>query len=113
MLRRQRAARYVVCPLFDPSADVLRVKLLGPLPHHSLQLRRADKPWELLTAGGRWCKLYVGPPTIRVSGFRVSYNCDPGWLLGTPHRGKTWTANFAPGIGPGAAGRVNLVSAWC
>jgi hypothetical protein len=102
---------YVLCPLFDPTAEVLRVKLLVPLPHNSLPAR-ADKPWELETADGRWCKLYVPPPTIRVLGSSVAYDCSPGWLLGTPHRGKTWTATFAPGIGSGSYGRVDLASAW-
>lgn len=106
-----QTAHYVVCPLYDPTAEVLRVKLLVPLLHNPLSLK-PGKPWELETADGRWCKLYVGPPTIRVNGARLAYDCDPGSLVGTRLRGKTWTAWFVPALGIGSYGRVNLASAW-
>src|SRR6266404_6004163 len=78
-------AHYVLCPLYSPGAQVLRINLTKKLPSN---LGSGDPtrypPWAVRTSNGEWCTIITGA-TDAVAGLRINYGCSGGGiLLGRP-----------------------------
>lgn len=118
---------FVVCPLYTPRSQVLRINLTKPLPKPASDTTNSfgRPPWALKLRSGVWCISRGGMnglPTI--AGKDVTYLCesaaqskaspnrfgDAGMLLGRPHRSPTgWT--ILDSVGKRIT-RVSIDSAW-
>jgi hypothetical protein len=107
---------YVLCPLYHPGSNVLRIELTRQLP--------ADRgtgdpnpmdfgPWAVKTTSGKWCERLTGA-TGRIAGIGISYRCEGGGvLLGEPRRRPTsWTTFYASGDGASRYRTIKLASVW-
>jgi hypothetical protein len=107
------SAGYVLCPLYFPGAKVLRINLTKKLP--STQANgdpTRNAPWAVRTSGGAWCTVLSGG-TGDIAGLRINYGCTGGGiLLGTPHRGATWTIFYAANFNANQYRPITLESAW-
>ena len=104
----------MLCPLYTPHAEVLRIVLTKPLPRSSSTgdpTRSA--PWAVETAAGTWCTRVTGA-TGAIAGMGIDYDCRGGGiLLGDPRRQRpTWTIFYAPGYRASTFTRVGLRAAW-
>jgi hypothetical protein len=107
------SAGYVLCPLYFPGAKVLRINLTKKLPSNQGSgdpTRHA--PWAVRTSSGFWCTALSGG-TGDIAGLRINYGCTGGGiLLGTPHRGASWTIFYAANFNANQYRPITLASAW-
>jgi hypothetical protein len=108
-------ATYVLCPLYFPGSNVLRINLTKKLPANpGARNPMRYAPWAVRTVSGKWCSLFTGAGD-RIAGLWVRYGCSGGGLLlGTPHRRSSspWTIFYVSGYKSTQYRPVDLVSAW-
>jgi hypothetical protein len=108
-------AHFVLCPLYRPGANVLRINLTRGLPATAVtsQDPTRHQPWAMRLANGRWCTFITGATGL-IAGMRINYGCTGGGILiGEPRRSSvTWSIFYAASFKANQYRPVSVREAW-